>query len=95
MDIIGIDTGGTFTDFIYQEKGGWRVYKCLSTPHNPAEAVLRGLKHISGSKKIQVIHGSTVATNCILEKKGAKTALITNKNFEDVIEIGVNHGAAG
>jgi len=88
MDIIGIDTGGTFTDFIYQDKGNWQVYKCLSTPHSPAEAVLRGLKHIMGGKGIQVIHGSTVATNCILEKKGAKTALITNKNFEDVIDIG-------
>ncbi|GBC60658.1 5-oxoprolinase [Desulfonema ishimotonii] len=88
MVIIGVDTGGTFTDFIYKDENGWGVYKCLSTPLNPAEAVLRGIRHIAHNRNIRVIHGSTVATNAILEKKGALTALITNKRFEDVIEIG-------
>ncbi len=88
MILIGVDTGGTFTDFIYKDESGWGVYKLLSTPHNPAEAVLEGIKHIAGNKKCHVVHGSTVATNAILERKGAKTALITNKNYEDVIEIG-------
>jgi N-methylhydantoinase A len=88
MVIIGIDTGGTFTDFIYKDETGWGVFKCLSTPSNPAEAVLQGIRHITRNPDIQVIHGSTVATNAILEKKGAVTALITNKRFEDVIEIG-------
>ena len=81
MDIIGIDTGGTYTDFIYKDKGRWQVYKCPSTPHNPAEAVLSGIQTISDGKQVQVVHGSTVATNCILEKKGARTALVTNKGF--------------
>jgi N-methylhydantoinase A len=88
MIIIGVDTGGTFTDFIYKTEEGWGVYKLLSTPHNPAEAVLNGIKHITANLPFQVTHGSTVATNAILERKGAVTALITNKGFEDVIAIG-------
>ncbi len=88
MIIIGVDTGGTFTDFIYKEGDTWGVYKLLSTPSNPAEAVIAGLRHIAGSGMKSVVHGSTVATNAILERKGVKTALITNRRFEDVIEIG-------
>ncbi len=88
MFIIGIDTGGTFTDFVYKEDDRWGIYKLLSTPSNPATAVLKGLKHISGDTPEHIVHGSTVATNAILERKGAKTALITNKGFEDIIEIG-------
>lgn len=86
--IIGVDTGGTFTDFVYKEGEEWGVYKVLSTPKNPAEAVLKGLKYLARGKKKQIVHGSTVATNAILERAGAKTALITNRGFEDVIEIG-------
>jgi len=86
--IIGADTGGTFTDFVYKDGERWGVYKVLSTPWNPAEAVLKGLRHIARGRKKQVVHGSTVATNAILERKGAKTALITNRGFEDVLEIG-------
>lgn len=88
MFLIGIDTGGTFTDFIYQDGNSWKVYKILSTPSNPAEAVLNGIAHIAGRRDVRIVHGSTVATNAILERKGAVTALITNKGFEDVIEIG-------
>lgn len=88
MIIIGVDTGGTFTDFVFKKGDQWEVYKLLSTPDNPAAAVLEGLHHIAQKEKKQIIHGSTVATNAILERKGAKTALITNKGFEDVIEIG-------
>lgn len=88
MIVIGVDTGGTFTDFVFKEGDGWGVYKILSTPSNPAKAVLEGLRHIAKGKKKQIIHGSTVATNAILERKGAKTALITNHGFEDIIEIG-------
>jgi N-methylhydantoinase A len=86
--IIGVDTGGTFTDFVFRQGDTWGVYKVLSTPSNPAEAVLKGLNHLAHGKKKQIIHGSTVATNAILEGNGAKTALITNKGFEDIIEIG-------
>jgi N-methylhydantoinase A len=86
--IIGVDTGGTFTDFVYKDGEEWAVYKVLSTPSNPAEAVMEGLKQLAHGKKKQIVHGSTVATNAILERKGAKTALVTNEGFEDVIEIG-------
>ncbi len=88
MIVVGVDTGGTFTDFIYKDENGWNIYKILSTPHNPAEAVLKGLEFITKGKVANITHGSTVATNAILEKKGANTALITNKGFEDIIEIG-------
>lgn len=88
MIIIGVDTGGTFTDLVYKDGEGWGVYKVLSTPSNPASAVLKGLRDIAGERPKQITHGSTVATNAILERKGAKTALITNKGFEDIIEIG-------
>jgi len=70
--IIGVDTGGTFTDFVYKHGHTWGVYKVLSTPSNPAEAVLKGLSHLAQGKKKQIIHGSTVATNAILERNGAR-----------------------
>ncbi len=88
MIILGVDTGGTFTDFIYKDSEGWKVYKILSTPSNPAEAVLQGINLITRGEPANITHGSTVATNAILERKGAITALITNKGFEDIIEIG-------
>jgi len=88
MIAIGVDTGGTFTDFVYREGGSWAIHKVLSTPSNPAEAVLAGLNAIARGRRKQIIHGSTVATNAILERKGARTALITNIGFEDVIQIG-------
>ena len=88
MEIVGVDTGGTFTDFIYKHENRWGVYKVLSSPHNPAQSLLEGLKHTLKTAEFKIIHGSTVATNAILERKGAYTALITNKGFEDVIEIG-------
>lgn len=88
MRIIGVDTGGTFTDLIYQDGVTWSVYKLLSTPHNPAEAVLEGLAAVSGEGARQIVHGSTVATNAILERKGVRTALITNTGFTDIMTIG-------
>jgi N-methylhydantoinase A len=88
MEIVGVDTGGTFTDFIYKSKDGWGVYKLLSSPSNPADSLLKGLKTVLKTNDYKVVHGSTVATNAILERKGAYTTLITNKGFEDVIEIG-------
>lgn len=86
--IIGVDTGGTFTDLIYQDGDGWQVFKLLSTPDNPARAVLDGLRAVAGRGPVQVVHGSTVATNAILERKGVRTALVTNAGFEDVMAIG-------
>jgi len=86
--VVGVDTGGTFTDFIWFDGETRGEYKLLSTPANPAVAVLAGLKHLAGGRHFDLVHGSTVATNAILEKKGARTALITNQYFEDVLEIG-------
>ncbi|MDY6821068.1 MAG: hydantoinase/oxoprolinase family protein [Deferribacterota bacterium] len=89
MIVIGVDTGGTFTDFVYYKDGKWGVLKLLSDPKNPGKVVIEGKNIIAGENKdIILIHGSTVATNAILEKKGAKAALITNKGFEDIIDIG-------
>ncbi len=85
---IGVDTGGTFTDFIYRKESGWGVLKVLSTSGDPGQAVLKGIDLIAPGKDFRIVHGSTVATNALLERKGAKTALITNKGFEDILEIG-------
>jgi N-methylhydantoinase A len=91
---VGVDTGGTFTDFLVFADGSLRVYKCLSTPDDPSRAVLKGLRESLGREPqefegpVEIVHGSTVATNALLERKGAKTVLITNRGFEDLIEIG-------
>ncbi|TAK11681.1 MAG: hydantoinase/oxoprolinase family protein [Anaerolineae bacterium] len=86
---IGVDTGGTFTDFVVFDPatGEFSTFKLPSTPHDPAEAILAGLSRIGGTGRA-IIHGSTVATNALLERKGAKTALITTAGFTDVLEIG-------
>ena len=86
--IVGVDTGGTFTDFIYKDGNSWKVLKLLSTPENPAKAVLEGLRIIAEGRRKDITHGSTVATNAVLERKGAKTGFITNKGFEDIAYIG-------
>ena len=85
---VGIDTGGTFTDFLVFHDGRVRAHKVLSTPRNPAEAVLAGLRETDLAGPKSVVHGSTVATNALLERKGVRTALIATKGFEDVLEIG-------
>ena len=85
---LGVDTGGTFTDFVWLDGGQFRIHKQLSTPHNPAEAILRGVTLLQLPAAAEVIHGSTVATNALLERRGARTALITTKGFGDVLAIG-------
>jgi N-methylhydantoinase A len=85
--VLGVDIGGTFTDFFLWEEGRLSVYKLPSTPHDPSQAVLRGLE-ATGWRPDEVVHGSTVATNAVLERKGARTALITSKGFRDVLAIG-------
>ncbi|MGD9335991.1 MAG: hydantoinase/oxoprolinase family protein [Syntrophobacterales bacterium] len=87
---IGVDTGGTFTDFVLEKEGGLRFHKVVSTPHNPAEAVCRGIDELGESlyPGDEVIHGTTVATNGFLERKGARTALITTRGFRDLLCIG-------
>jgi len=88
---IGIDTGGTFTDFVVARGSHIESFKLPSTPHNPAEAILAGIHRTlakTGVLPAEIIHGTTVATNALLERKGARTALVTTAGFEDVIEIG-------
>jgi N-methylhydantoinase A len=86
--VIGVDTGGTFTDFvIVDESGAITVDKRPSCPTDPAKPVLDGLAGIE-IEAVRVVHGTTVATNALLEHKVATTALITTAGFEDVLEIG-------
>ena len=87
---IGIDIGGTFTDFVIFHPVSNQIftYKVLSTPQNQALAVLAGLEQFQNLKASKIIHGSTVATNALLERKGAKTALITTQGFKDILLIG-------
>lgn len=88
---IGVDAGGTFTDFvILHDDGGLESFKLPSNPRDPARVILAGLERAaSGSRgRVDVVHGSTVATNALLERKGARTAFVTTAGFEDVLEIG-------
>jgi N-methylhydantoinase A len=88
---IGIDTGGTFTDFVVARGSRLYAFKIPSTPQNPAEAILAGVSRVlaeTGRLPAEIVHGTTVATNALLERKGARVALITTAGFEDVIEIG-------
>ena len=87
--VVGVDTGGTFTDFVLLEDGELRVHKVLSTPSDPDNAILQGLSDLGvGADLAALVHGSTVATNAVLERKGVKTGLITTEGFRDVLEIG-------
>ncbi|RRQ22165.1 hydantoinase/oxoprolinase family protein [Thiohalobacter thiocyanaticus] len=87
---IGIDTGGTFTDFVVLDGQGVRVHKVLSTPAAPERAILQGLRELGllGVRGLSLVHGSTVATNAVLEGKGVKTLYITNHGLGDVLAIG-------
>ncbi len=84
---LGVDVGGTFTDFLLWEDGRLAVHKRPSTPDDPSRAVLAGLDE-AGWAPEEVVHGSTVATNAVLERRGARTALITTKGFRDLLAIG-------
>lgn len=101
LGVLGVDTGGTFTDFVlhvWWPDGSTPpltlTHKVLSTPHDPAAAVVQGLRELltrwegTPLPRITLIHGSTVATNALLERKGAKTALVTTRGFEDLLLIG-------
>lgn len=85
---IAIDTGGTFTDCVYYSDGEFRVLKVPSTPADPSAAVLAAVKKISGNQQVEVRHGTTVGTNALLERKGARVAFVTTAGFEDTIVIG-------
>ncbi len=92
---IGVDTGGTFTDFVcYRAGEPTRILKVPSTPDDPSRAVLDGLRQLldladaAPDEIIRFVHGTTVATNAVLERKGACTGLLTTRGFRDVLEIG-------
>jgi len=87
--LLGVDTGGTFTDFVLLEGGELRVHKVLSTPSAPERAILEGARALGvADQAMRLIHGSTVATNAVLEGKGARTVFVTNRGFGDLLTIG-------
>jgi N-methylhydantoinase A len=90
---IGVDTGGTFTDFVFERDGRFNLFKLPSTPSDPSLAIRQGLTRIcaeTGAQldRIEVVHGTTVGTNALLQRRGARIALVTTKGFEDVLVIG-------
>ncbi|HTR25881.1 MAG TPA: hydantoinase/oxoprolinase family protein [Terriglobales bacterium] len=85
---VAIDTGGTFTDCVWVEGGRLRTLKVFSTPDDPSRAIADALKKIAMSAEVTLLHGTTVGTNALLQRKGARVALVTTAGFEDVIEIG-------
>ena len=93
---LGCDIGGTFTDFVLinDQTGEIKTGKCLTTPGDPSDAVEEGIRTLEGTtpgfveKLDELIHGTTLVINSIIERKGAKTGLITTKGFRDVLEIG-------
>jgi N-methylhydantoinase A len=90
MKRLGVDTGGTFTDFVLWDHGTLRVHKVLSTPEAPERAIMQGLRDmgLGGDRDLVVIHGSTVATNAVLEGRGVRTVYVTNRGLGDVLTIG-------
>ena len=93
---LGCDIGGTFTDFVLLDDQSGRIWinKCLTTPQDPSDAVEQGVRELE--KRVpeimgnmdEVIHGTTLVINAIIERKGAKTGLITTMGFRDVLELG-------
>ncbi len=94
--VIGVDVGGTFTDFcaLDEETGAVSLWKRASTPHDPGEAILHGLRELSAAHGIpldrvrRLSHGTTVATNTLIQRRGRPVALVTTRGFRDLIEIG-------
>jgi N-methylhydantoinase A len=89
--VIGIDTGGTFTDCVYRNRGRVEVVKLRSTPDDPGRAILQAIEEIArqtGADALEIRHGTTVATNALLERKGARVAFVTTEGFEDTLAIG-------
>ncbi|PHS72428.1 MAG: hydantoinase [Cycloclasticus sp.] len=87
--LLGVDTGGTFTDFVYIDGQGVRIHKVLSTPQAPEKAILQGIDELAiDSNQLLIVHGSTVATNAVLEKKGVTCCFVTNHGLADLLTIG-------
>lgn len=94
MKRIGVDVGGTFTDFIYVDDDRTEVYKTSTTPQDPSIGIMTGihaLLELTGTKPEEIdeiFHGTTIATNMVLERKGSEVALITNEGFRDILQSG-------
>jgi N-methylhydantoinase A len=87
--ILGVDVGGTFTDFVLlNETGQVSIHKLLTSARDPSIAILQGIGDLEAGPETVVVHGATVATNALLERRGARTALVTTEGFADVLEIG-------
>jgi len=91
--LLGIDTGGTFTDFVLWRDEQVRIHKVLSTPCAPEQAILQGIRELgldslAAEDQLYIVHGSTVATNAVLEGKGVRTVFITNRGLRDLLSIG-------
>lgn len=94
---LGFDIGGTFTDFVLLDaaNGGITLHKCLTTPQDPAEGALAGIRAIVDQAGIEVaalgevLHGTTLVTNALIERRGATTGLLTTRGFRDVLELGI------
>ena len=90
---VGVDTGGTFTDFVCHAQGRAWIFKVPSTPDDPSRAIAEGLRRAAREagvsvRDLEVVHGTTVGTNALLERRGARAALVTTEGFEDVLVIG-------
>ena len=85
---IAVDTGGTFTDCVWVERGRLRVAKVFSTPADPSQAIVEAVAQIASPNSVVLLHGTTVGTNTLLQRCGARVAFVTTAGFEDIIEIG-------
>jgi N-methylhydantoinase A len=95
MRMIGVDVGGTFTDIVYSDTstGELAIHKVATTPDDPSRAILKGVAEICAENSVAadtinyVLHGTTTATNAVLEHKGARTGMVTNHGFRDIVHI--------
>src|ERR1700736_162861 len=93
---VGLDIGGTFTDFVLSDRERRRIalHKCLTTPQDPSVAALAGLGELAGEAGIaiadigEIIHGTTLVTNAIIERRGVAVGLLTTQGFRDVLQMG-------
>ena len=94
MKRIGVDVGGTFTDFIYVDDDKMEVYKTSTTPADPSEGIMTGVTALCEMTKTkpeeidEIFHGTTIATNMVLERKGSEVGMITTEGFKDIIQTG-------
>src|SRR3954470_23753355 len=92
---IGVDVGGTFTDFVLvDERSGFLTReKCLTTPHDPVEGIMNGVRRLTESGTVAaanirgVAHATTLVTNTLIERKGSETGLLATQGFRDLIEL--------